>query len=434
MVLYDLMEQQIERETLKYLEQVKNQTVNASEPSLSYKKGEITIEFTVDEFPKGEVLSVIDILNEYYPHFSNLKTLGHYSNYSIIAELEQDWSQKFKDKEKKKNQMEVSFKLDTYIELGHTTNVITFKKEAELAQEEINCFLEVWKKYAVREREVEEVPKEDVKEILTELGALVYETNQDFTWDSIAGYQGVKKEVKETVVLPFKHPEIYRGIGELTRTHYSSNVPRAVLFEGPPGTGKTTMAKIIANESGLPLVYVPIESIMSCWYGVAEKRLSRIFDYSSKLEQSVLFLDEIDSLAGSRDKEMHEATRRILSVLLRKMQGFISAENVLTIGATNRVDDLDHALLSRFNRTINFPLPNKYERGVIFHYYAKHLEDENLKELAGSADSKSGRDIEDICGDAERMWASKIIFDESAVSPPPVEFYLEAIKFKFNGQ
>lgn len=432
MVTYDLMRQQIERETSDYLSHVNNQAVNTSKPTLSYKQGKISFKFMVDEFSRGEVLSVIDILKGYYKHFSEFDASY---DYSIVAELEHAWHPEFKDIKKKQNRIKISFKLDTYeTSLEHRTNVITFEKEAELSQEEINCILEIWKKYALK-TDVESEEKVDVKDVkknLNELGILVYEVNQNFTWDCIAGYERVKQEVKDAIILPFKHPEVYKGVGKLSRTHFTSNVPRAILFEGPPGTGKTTMARIIANESNLPLIYVPIESIMSCWYGVAERRLSKVFDYSSKLEQSMLFIDEIDSLAGSRDKEMHEATRRILSVLLRKMQGFVSVDNVVTIGATNRANDLDSALLSRFNRTITFPLPDQTERKAIFHYYSKHLNPENIERLAEATKDMSGRDIEDICGDAERIWARKIISDQSEVSPPSFEIYFESVQSKFN--
>lgn len=431
MVTYDLMRQQIEKETSDYLSQVNSKAVNASNPMLSYKRGAISIEFLVNEFSKGDVLSVVDILKEYYRHFSELDASY---GYKIVAELEQDWSQKFKDKEKKQNSMNVAFNLDTYIgSVENRTNSITFEKEAELSQEEINCVLEIWRKYVLKPN-MENGEKIDVKKSLDEIGVLVYEVNPDFTWDCIAGYEGVKQEIKDTIILPFKNPEVYKGVGKLSRTHFTSNVPRAILFEGPPGTGKTTMARVIANESDLPLIYVPIESIMSCWYGVAEKRLSSIFDYSSKLEHSLLFLDEIDSLATSREKEMHEATRRILSVLLRKMQGFVSVDNVITLGATNRVNDLDPALLSRFNKTIRFPLPDQRGRKAIFNYYAKHLNPEDVEKLTEATKKMSGRDIEDICSDAERMWARKIISDKSEVSPPLFQVYSESVQSKSNNR
>jgi SpoVK/Ycf46/Vps4 family AAA+-type ATPase len=429
MVSYDLMQQQIKREITDYLKDTRKEEINASAPELSYKQGKVRIGFRIEGLPKSEFLSVVDAMNEYYRVFSEMNH-PWYNAYEITAELDRDWTGKMSDKEKKANKIKVSLAFNKYFSQGESTNEIVFEKESELSQEEISCFLAVWKMYA-KKNDCSSASKENIIQSLTDQGAIVYDSNKDFTWSSIAGYEPVKKEVRETIILPFKHPEIYKKISQLTRVQETSNIPRAVLFEGVPGTGKTTMARIIANESGLPLIYVPIESIMSCWYGVAEKRLAHIFDYSSQFEKSIMFLDEIDSLAGSRDKEMHEATRRILSVLLRKMQGFMSIENVMTLGATNRINDLDRALLSRFNRTINFPLPAFEERKAIFKHYAKHMDEESLATLAQQTERKSGRDIEDICGDSERMWASKLISENAEASPPSLEAYLEALKFKF---
>jgi SpoVK/Ycf46/Vps4 family AAA+-type ATPase len=171
----------------------------------------------------------------------------------------------------------------------------------------------------------------------------------------IAGYNEVKRKIKESIILPLKNPEIYKSIAHLTRKTYENNLPKAVLFEGPPGVGKTTAAKIIAHESNVPLVYVPVESIMSKWYGESSKNMSEIFDLCEMLGGAIIFLDEIDSLAGSRDNNMFEATRRILSVLLRKLDGINSIEKTIVIGATNRMEDLDRALISRFDQIIQFP-------------------------------------------------------------------------------
>lgn len=433
MVSYDSMQQQIRRETEEYIKSFKKEEINVLPVEMNYKQGKITLEFRIKEFDRSEFLSVLDIMKEYYSEFSGLEAhiLGRYE---VKAELKKTWIEKLKGKEAQKNQIKASVEFDKYnLDPEKPDNRIVFEKEEELSQEEINCFIQIWKKYAKKEN-CEGHGNDRIMERLSDLGAIIYDSNQYFTWESIAGYEAVKKEVKETIILPFKHPEVYKRINELTRVKAASNIPRAVLFEGAPGTGKTTMARIIANESGLPLIYVPIESIMSKWYGVSEKKLAYIFDDASKLEKSILFLDEIDSLAGSREDEMHEATKRILSVLLRKMQGFMSIENVLTLGATNRMNDLDRALISRFNRTINFPLPNQEERKAIFQHYAKHLSQEELLELAKETESKSGRDIEDICGDSERMWAGKIISEGREVSPPTLESYKEALKFKFCNQ
>jgi len=144
----------------------------------------------------------------------------------------------------------------------------------------------------------------------------------------------------------------------------------------------------------------------------------------------MMFFDELDALGLSRDKNLYEASRRILSVLLREMQGFTSSNNIITLGATNRAEDLDHALLSRFNRIVNFPLPNQEGIKSIFEYYAKHLSEEKIKSLSEKADGASGRDIEDICADAERLHASKTIAGKLEVTAPTLDAYLTAVEFK----
>jgi SpoVK/Ycf46/Vps4 family AAA+-type ATPase len=187
---------------------------------------------------------------------------------------------------------------------------------------------------------------------------------------------------------------------------------------------------VLANVAKAPLVYVPIESVMSMYFGESERRLAAMFAQADRFARCLLFLDEIDALAGSRDKFMHEATRRVLSVLLRNLQGIAQSENVLVIGATNRAEDLDRALVSRFNRVARFDLPSSPERVDIFRLYASHLAKEHLEALAENSPGKSGRDIEDVCGEAERRWAHQLISDGAQPSAPPFDKYVESLASK----
>ncbi|MEJ2761332.1 MAG: ATP-binding protein [Gammaproteobacteria bacterium] len=162
--------------------------------------------------------------------------------------------------------------------------------------------------------------------------------------------------------------------------------------------------------------------------------MAAIFDAAARFDRVILFLDEIDSLAGSREGGMFEATRRVLSVLLRKIDGFDTRDGILTIGATNRTEDLDRALLSRFDQIIRFPLPNRAERGSIYSAYARHLPREELIPLAEASASLSGRQIQDICEYAERRWARNLIARKEPPSPPPGSLYLEITKEKRSGE
>jgi len=244
-----------------------------------------------------------------------------------------------------------------------------------------------------------EDPK-DPKTILHKYGVSVFmpgEKRKNLDWDYLAGYEKVKRMIEDSILLALTHGEVYDQITAGTRMKNETNRPKAILFEGPPGCGKTTSAKIIANQVNIPLIYMPIEAIMSKYYGESETRFAEIFDAAKALGRSIIFIDEIDALATSREGGIHEATRRILSTLLRKIDSFESDGDVLLICATNRSKDLDPALLSRLDIKIDFDLPDKRMRSLIFQRYAKQLNQKELEELGDLSQDLSGRDIADIC-------------------------------------
>lgn len=261
--------------------------------------------------------------------------------------------------------------------------------------------------------------------------------SKKLSWDNIAGYEKQKREIEDTILLALHSPEVYDDIARGTRRKFESNRPRAVLFEGPPGTGKTSCARVIANQAGVPLLYVPLEIVMSKYYGESERLLGQVFSLANELPNgAIVFLDEVDSFAVARDSEMHEATRRILSVLLRQIDGFEQDKKVVVIAATNRKQDLDPALISRFDSMITFGLPDQRNRQEIAAQYAKHLTEPELVEFAKVTEGMSGRDIRDVCQQAERSWASKIIRrqankDEEGILPPLQE-YIESATSRRN--
>ncbi|GLT72662.1 hypothetical protein SLA2020_445720 [Shorea laevis] len=240
-----------------------------------------------------------------------------------------------------------------------------------------------------------------------------FSSNSEISWDNIAGYDQQKREIEDTILLALHSPEVYDDIARGTRRKFETNRPRAVLFEGPPGTGKTSCARVIANQAGVPLLYVPLEVVMSKYYGESERLLGKVFSLGNEFPNgAIIFLDEIDSFAIARDSEMHEATRRILSVLLRQIDGFEQDKKVVVIAATNRKQDLDPALISRFDSMITFGLPDQQNRQEITAQYAKHLTKPELDQFARVTEEMSGRDIRDVCQQAERSWASKIFEDK----------------------
>lgn len=248
-------------------------------------------------------------------------------------------------------------------------------------------------------------------------------------WGVLAGYEEQKRQIEDSLLLALLHPEVYNEIAKGTRRYFASNRPRAVLFEGPPGTGKTTSARIIASQAAVPLVYIPLESVVSKWYGESEKMLADMLKACEPFPDGcIIFLDELDSLATSRSTEMHEATRRVLGVLLRHLDGFDStSKRTVVIGATNRKQDLDPALISRFSTSINFGLPSQQCRGDILRQYARHLSDAEVLAVAAATPGMAGRDLKDVCEQAERRWASKIIRGKAPKGQlPPVTEYLLA--------
>ncbi|KAI5447143.1 uncharacterized protein LOC127077392 [Lathyrus oleraceus] len=333
--------------------------------------------------------------------------------------------------------------------IGSDKIEIEFMKQGNLSPEELDAFISVLQlagNKLVERNPVERKPWEEIEQApsvdkaissLEAMGVRTYglnepigTSNNEVSWDNIAGYEHQKRVIEDTILLALHSPEVYDDIARGTRHKFESNRPRAVLFEGPPGTGKTSCARVIANQAGVPLLYVPLEVVMSEFYGKSERLLGKVFSLANSLPNgAIIFLDEIDSFAAARDGEMHEATRRLLSVLLRQIDGFEQDKKVVVIAATNRKEDLDPALISRFDTMIAFGLPDHHNRQEIASKYAKHLSKTELDELARATEDMAGRDIRDICLQAERSWASKIIRgqvskDEEQTNLPPLQEYI----------
>jgi len=176
------------------------------------------------------------------------------------------------------------------------------------------------------------------------------------SFDDFGGLRGVVERARELIEVPLTHKQELTTIG--------ARAIKGVLFTGPPGTGKTMLARIIANSTDAKFYEISGPEIFSKWYGQSEEILRKLFEDAAKQDKAIIFFDEIDSVAGQRDDESHEASRRVVAQLLTLMDGFTPNDNVIVIAATNRPQDIDVALRrpGRFDWEVNFPSPDRFDR------------------------------------------------------------------------
>ena len=219
-------------------------------------------------------------------------------------------------------------------------------------------------------------------------------------FSDVAGYESPKREISEVVDF-LKHPERYRRLGAVT--------PRGVLMVGPPGTGKTLMARAVAGEAEVPFISVTGSSFVELFVGVGAARVRDLFAEARKRAPCIIFIDEIDAIgqrrAGSGAAVSNDEREQTLNQLLSEMDGFDEAQGIVVLGATNRPEVLDPALLrpGRFDRQITIPLPNLAERAAILavHCRGKRLDpDVDLDVVARGTPGFSGADLANLVNEA----------------------------------
>jgi len=247
------------------------------------------------------------------------------------------------------------------------------------------------------------VTKSDFKEALKEIqpSALreVLVQVPDVKWDDIGGLESAKQELREAVEWPLKYPESFDKFGV--------RPPRGVLVYGPPGTGKTLLAKAVANESDANFIAIKGPELLSKWVGESEKGVREVFRKARQTAPTVIFFDEIDSIASTRGGGSTDSgvTQRVVNQLLTEIDGLEELQDVAVVAATNRVDIIDPALLrpGRFDRHVKVDTPNEAARMEIFNVHTKDMplaDDVDLEKLAKKAEGYVGADIEAVCREA----------------------------------
>lgn len=216
-------------------------------------------------------------------------------------------------------------------------------------------------------------------------------------YEDIGGLRNEIQKVREMIELPMRHPEIFDRIG--------IEAPRGVLLYGPPGTGKTLLAKAVANETNANFFSIGGPEIMSKFYGESEERLRETFKQAQESAPSIIFIDEIDSIAPKREEVSGDVEKRVVSQLLTLMDGLESRGKVVVIGATNRPDALDPALRrpGRFDREIEIGIPDQNGRLEILEIHTRGMpltEEVNLESVAKITHGFVGADLEAVCREA----------------------------------
>ena len=242
------------------------------------------------------------------------------------------------------------------------------------------------------------------------------------TYEDIGGLTDEIKKVREMIELPLRHPEIFEKLG--------IEAPKGVLLYGPPGTGKTLLAKAVANESNAHFISISGPEIMSKFYGESEARLREIFKEAREKSPSIIFVDEIDSIAPKREEVTGEVERRVVSQMLSLMDGLEARGKVIVISATNRPNAIDPALRrpGRFDREIEIKVPDKKGRKDILAIHTRNMplaDDVNVDKIAAVSHGYVGADLEYLCKESAMKCLRRLLpelnLEDEKISPETLE-------------
>ena len=241
--------------------------------------------------------------------------------------------------------------------------------------------------------------KEALKGISPSAMREVFVEVPDVSWNSVGGLEDTKERLRETIQWPLEYPEVFEAM--------DMQAAKGVLLYGPPGTGKTLMAKAVANEAQSNFISIKGPELLNKYVGESEKGVREVFEKARSNAPTVVFFDEIDSIAGERGQRMGDSGvgERVVSQLLTELDGLEELEDVVVIATTNRPDLIDSALLrpGRLDRHVHVPVPDEDARRAIFEVHTRNkplADDVDLDELAAETEGYVGADIEAVCREA----------------------------------
>ncbi|GAB6284806.1 MAG: CDC48 family AAA ATPase [Methanoregula sp.] len=249
-----------------------------------------------------------------------------------------------------------------------------------------------------------------------------FEGVKRFSYEDIGGLKDELQRLRETIELPLRHPELFQRLG--------IEPPKGVLLYGPPGTGKTLIAKAVASESGAHFISIAGPEVISKYYGESEQRLREVFEEARENSPSIIFIDELDSIAPRREEVTGEVERRVVAQLLTMMDGLEERGQVVVIGATNRVDAIDAALRrpGRFDREIEIGVPSEPDRIEILKIHTRGMplaEDVSLDVLSQQTHGFVGADLAALAREAAiralRRYLPELDLEKEEIDPETLD-------------
>ncbi|MFB6171219.1 MAG: AAA family ATPase, partial [Haloarculaceae archaeon] len=266
-------------------------------------------------------------------------------------------------------------------------------------------------------RVVEDDFKEALKGVTPSAMREVFVEVPDTTWENVGGLADTKERLRETIQWPLEYPQVFEEM--------DMEAARGVLLYGPPGTGKTLLAKAIANEAESNFISIKGPELLNKYVGESERGVREVFEKARSNAPTVIFFDEIDSIAGERGQRMGDSGvgERVVSQLLTELDGLESLEDVVVIATTNRPDLIDSALLrpGRLDRHVHVPVPDEDARRKIFEVHTRRkplADDVDLDELARETEGYVGADIEAVCREASMAATREFI---TSVTPEEID-------------